>query len=80
MDNYFTTIPLFRHLGDHGMGAAGTTRAKHPDFPSVLAINKDITKKRLEWNHLSGEVVNGVCAVLWQDNNTVLFLTTIHNL
>ena len=80
MDNYFTTIPLFRHLRNYGIGAAGTTRAKRPDFPSVLAINKDITKKILEWNHLSGEVVNGVCAVLWQDNNTVLFLTTIHNL
>jgi len=80
MDNYFTSIPLFRHLRDHGLGAAGTTRANRPDFPSTLTISKDITKRILEWNYLSGVVVNGVCAVLWQDNNTVLFLTTIHNL
>lgn len=80
MDNYFTTIPLFQHLRDHGIGAAGTTRAKRHDFPPAFAIGKEITSRLLEWNHLSGIVVNGVCAALWQDNNTVLFLTTIHDL
>lgn len=34
----------------------------------------------LDWNHLSGAIVNGVCSALWQDKNMVLFLTTIHNL
>ena len=80
MDNDFTSILLFRHLRDHRIGAAGTTRAKHPDFPPVFAISKDITSRILERNHLSGVVVNGVCTPLWQDNNTILFLTTIHNL
>ena len=80
MDNYFTSIPLFQHLRDHGIGAAGTTRTKRHNFPSELTISKDITSRILEWNHLSGVVVNGVCAALWQDNNTVHFLTTIHDL
>ena len=78
MDNYFTNIPLFQHLRDHGIGAIGTTRAKRHDFPTAFSISKEVTSKLLEWNHLSGIVVNGVCTALWQDNNTVFFLTTIH--
>ena len=80
MDNYFTHILLFRHLRDHGIGAVGTTLAKRHDFPTAFSISKHITSKLLEWNHLSGIVVNGICTALWQDNNTVFFLTTIHNL
>jgi len=79
MDNYFSTIPLFRHLRSHGIGAAGTTRPGRADFPSELALDKSLARRILQWNHLSGIVVDGVCSVLWQDNNMVLFLTTIHD-
>jgi len=65
MDNYFTSIPLFQHLRDHGIGAAGTTRTKRHNFPSELTISKDVTSRILDWNHLSAVVVNGVCAALW---------------
>lgn len=33
MDNYFSTIPLFRHLRSHGIGAARTTQPRRADFP-----------------------------------------------
>jgi len=80
MDNYFSSIPLFQHLRDHGIGAAGTTRPGRHDFPAELALDKSVARRILEWNHLSGTLVNGVWSALWQDNNTVLFLTTIHDL
>ena len=80
MDNYFSSIPLFQHLRDHGIGAAGTTRLGRHDFPAELALDKSVAGRILEWNHLSGTIVNGVCSALWQDNNMVLFLTTIYNL
>ena len=79
-DNLFTTIPLFRYLRFHGIGAAGTTRPGRPEFPEELEVVKGIAKTVLEWNHLSAVVVDDVCAVLWQDNSTVLLLTTIHDL
>jgi len=79
MDNYFSTIPLFQHLREHGIGAAGTTRPGRQEFPPELALDKSLARRILEWNHLSGIVVNGVCSILWQDNNIVRFLTTIHD-
>ena len=63
LDNLFTTIPHFRYLRMHGIGAAGTTRPERPEFPSELDISKPITRTILEWNHLSGVVVDDVCAV-----------------
>ena len=80
MDNYLSSIPLFQHLQDYGIGPAGTTRPGHHNFPFELALDKSVSRKLLEWNHLSGIVVNGVCSALWQDNNMVLFLTMIHDL
>lgn len=64
----------------HDIGVAGTTRPERLEFPSELDISKPIARSILKWNHLSGVVVDNVCAVLWQDNNTVLLLTTIHDI
>jgi len=71
-DNLFTTIWLFWYLRFYGIGAAGTTRPRRPEFPEELEVAKGVAKAVLEWNHLSAVVVDDVCTVLWQDNSTVL--------
>jgi len=79
-DNLFTTIPLLRYLCFHGIGVAGTTRPERQEFSEELEVVKGLAKTVLEWNHLSAVVVDDVCAALWQDNSTMLLLTTIHDL
>lgn len=78
MDNFFTSVPLFQLLRERGFGACGTTRP-HSQFPSVLREIKDKWGKKLPWNSLYSWVVNGTLCIAWQDNNIVLFLTTIHS-
>lgn len=48
-DNGFTTIPLYRTMGEKGIGACGTSRVNRVDYPSAL-------KKHTlpEWNSING--------------------------
>ena len=80
LDNYFTSIPLFEKLGKIGIGAAGTTRVDTRGFPSCLKIEKSEARKALPWGHLSGAVVANTCCLVWQDNNSVLFMTSYHDI
>ena len=75
MDNYFTSIPLFRYLQSKGIGACGTIRTNSARFPKQLKV-----KGNLDWDTLSGVVVDEVLALLWVDNSIVTILTTIHSL
>ena len=55
MDNYFTSVPLFKKLRICEYGAIGTTRP-HAEFPDGL---KEIRKRfstKLEWNTLLAKV------------------------
>ena len=76
LDNYFTNVPLFEELLVLGIGAAGTTRVDSAGFPSSLKIEKQEAKKVLPLGHISGEVVGNVCCLIWQDNSSVLFMTS----
>jgi len=80
LDNYFTNIPLFEELLKRGIGAAGTTRVDSQGFPACLKIEKAEAKKLLPWGYLSGAVVENTCCLVWQDNNSVLFMTTYHDI
>ena len=44
-------------------------------FSPTLKIEKSI---RLNWDILSGVVVNNVLAILWIDNRPIHILSTIH--
>jgi hypothetical protein len=77
MDNYFSSIPLFKHLRDNDVGACGTVRVNSPKFPKELKVPKNA---HLDWNTTAGKVVDGVLAMLWVDNAPVTMLTTIHEL
>jgi hypothetical protein len=75
MDNYFSNINLFKFLRDHNYGACGTVRTNSSKFPNSLKI-----KKKLDWDTLSGVVVDQVLSVLWIDNGPVTMLSTIHEI
>lgn len=85
MDNYFSTIPLFNHLRQLGIGACGTTRpnASKKLFPKALYMLKD-SKKPQPWNTLYAASVavdsdiDSVLCIAWQDNNIVTALSTVH--
>jgi hypothetical protein len=85
MDNYFSTIPLFNHLWQQGIGACGTTwpKASKKLFPKALHIIKE-SKKLQQWNTLYAvpasvdSDINSVLCIAWQDNNIVTALSTVH--
>lgn len=75
MDNYFSSIKLFNYLREKKIGACGTVRKNSANFPQILKVDK-----KLEWDTLSGVVVNDVLAILWMDNGPVTMLSTIHQI
>ena len=75
MDNYFSSIRLFKYLREKNIGACGTVRKNSANFPQILK-----TDKKLEWDTLSGVVVDDVLAILWMDNGPVMMLSTIHQI
>ena len=75
MDNYFSNINLFNFLQNKKIGVCGTTCTNSTKFPKILKI-----KKKLDWDILSGVVVDDVLALLWIDNGSVTMLTTIHEI
>ncbi|CAG8615282.1 16971_t:CDS:2 [Cetraspora pellucida] len=77
MNNYFSSIPLFKYLREKGMGACGTIRTNLFRFPKELKIGKKIA---LDWNTLLEKVINDILAIFWIDNGPVTMLTTIHEI
>lgn len=78
MDNYFSNIPLFKHLRGLNIGACGTTRINSACFPDTLKVGKS---EKLQWNTLTGVVIDKqVLAVVWMDNAPVTMLSTIHKI
>ena len=80
LDNYFTNVPLFERLLLLGIGAAGTTRVDAAGFPQSLKIDKAEARKVLAWGFVTGAVVQNTCCLVWQDNSSVLFMTTYHDI
>ena len=75
MDNFFSSINLFQHLRNNNIGACGTVRTNSGNFPKILKVNK-----KLDWDTLSGVVINEVLVILWMDNGPVTMLSTIHEI
>ncbi|CAB4422422.1 unnamed protein product [Rhizophagus irregularis] len=53
MDNYFSSIKLFKYLHKKKIGACGTVRKNSANFPHILKIDR-----KLDWDTLSGVVVD----------------------
>jgi hypothetical protein len=77
LDNFFTSVPLFKLLRDIQIGACGTTRP-HKEFPQLLEKLKDLGLY-IPFHHISAIPVDNVLCFAWQDNNIILSLTTIHS-
>jgi hypothetical protein len=77
LDNYFTSVNLFKILRDRGIGACGTTRARNKDIPPLIQYLKEKDLK-LPWNTLCAIPKDDVLCFAWQDNNIVIGLTTVH--
>ena len=75
IDNYFSSISFFKYLRENKIGACGTVRTNSANFPQILKV-----KKKLDWDILSGVVVNDVLAILWMDNESVIMLSIIYKI
>jgi len=76
MDNFFSSIPLFKDLLEKGIYATGTVRANRIGLPSVLKNTKEFVKSaqgNLEWRmHES----RSMSAIAWKDKKPMLILST----
>ena len=83
MDNYFSSVELFRALRKKNIGACGTVRTNSKGFPAVLRVEKSAARY-YQWDTLSAVVVGEepaqVLASVWIDNGPVTMLTTVHRL
>ena len=83
LDNLFTEVKLAHALLYYGVGLMGTARAKQHEIPQSLLKWKPKTgeeKPKLIWNSTIGEIDGYALVFIWQDNNTVLAMTTAHSL
>jgi hypothetical protein len=63
LDNYFTSVPLFKELQACELGAIGTTRP-HKQLPVGFKTLKNRFSTKLEWNTLLAKVVDGVLCLV----------------
>jgi len=59
MDNFFSSISLFKYLCENKIEACRTVYTNSVNFSQILKV-----KKKLDWNTLSRVVVNNVLAIL----------------
>jgi len=78
MDNYFTNILLLKALRDRGIGACGTSRPTSAEYPKEFKFGKK--KPSFPLNTISGVIQRDVLVCLWQDNNLVQFMSTVHTI
>lgn len=81
LDNLFTNVPLAKELLRINVGMTGTTRKNALGYPKWLVQLKEQGKakgKALEWGAMRAEVVEEVLCFAWQDNNTVLGMTSAY--
>ena len=83
LNNYFTSIFLFCIIRNLGIGAYGTTWPNSSsDFFTLLKELKKDYAKFIEWNTVCAILFNNqkVFCLGWQNNNIVLFFSTIYTI
>ncbi|CAG8739747.1 4958_t:CDS:2 [Cetraspora pellucida] len=75
--NLILNVNKISHMRKNRYGGCRTVRTNTSKFPTCLKIKK---LQKLEWDTLSGAVVNDVLVVFWMDNRPVTMLTTIHEI
>lgn len=78
VDNFYTSVTLFKDLFTRGVGATGTIRENRRDFPENLKDSKVWAKGKNRGSIRWGR--DPPCLALqWLDNKVVSMLTTIDN-
>ena len=78
VDNFYTSVTLFKDLYNQGVLATGTTMETRRDFPDSLKKSKEWAKGQ-ERGSMRWERVSPCLALQWVDNKVVSVLTTIDN-
>jgi hypothetical protein len=68
INNYFSSVPLFKELREIGCGACGTARPKQSGIPEPPAALKD-HGRGIKWETLFTSKKDDVLCLAWQDNN-----------
>lgn len=79
LDNLFLNVPVARALLFLNVACCGTTRKNASGFPPDLIRIKEHNRLYL-WDSCIARIIENVLCFAWQDNNTVLGLTTAHSL
>lgn len=77
INNYFSSIPLFKYLCKNNIGACSTVCTNSARFSRELKVSKELS---LDWNTLLAKVVDDVLTVLWINNGLVTMLSTIYEI
>ena len=78
VDNFYTSVTLFKALYNQGVLATGTIMETRRDFPASLKNSKEWAKGR-ERGSMRWERVSPCLALQWVDHKVVSVLTTIDN-
>ena len=73
VDNYYSSLSLFRDLTQHGFAACGTARRDRKGIP------ESITVAQLNKGKVCSKQVDGVLALKWRDKLDILMLSTFHD-
>ena len=80
LDNFFSSVKLFSCLKEMQIGAVGTSK-RGSGFDEDLLKLKAIATKEKHWGTCAVTTVKDeVVCMAWQDNNTVLLMTTAHSI
>lgn len=77
LDNLFLNVDVAQTLLALRICCCGTTRKNAAGVPAWLITLKNHNSS-LVWNSVLGEVVDQTLCFAWQDNNTVIGITTAH--
>ena len=77
MDNFFTNVKLYTALKELGIGACGTAK-NGSEFPSELLTFREVLTKKNNWGMKAYFTVKEVLCLVWQNNNTVQLMITVH--
>ncbi|XP_070175355.1 piggyBac transposable element-derived protein 4-like [Littorina saxatilis] len=75
LDNFFTSIPLSRHLESIGLHCVGTIRANRQEYPQCL---KDtVLLRNLQTGEFHTAAVGRHIMSVWKDTKVVSFITNV---
>ena len=78
VDNFYTSVPLFKNSFSHAIPATGTIIETRRNFPATLKNSKAWAKGK-ERGAMPWERDTPCLALQWIDNKVVPLLTTIDN-